>query len=1842
MSTDSNIGQILVGRYLLRRLLGSGAHGRVYLADDLGRGGTRVAFKLVEGLVGGGPRDPAESILRWLRHPNWADVLDAGACGAHDYFQVTRYVQGRSLDKLAGPQPVELVWQVLEDGARVLRALHQQGLIHYDVTPGNLLLEPDGDRSAFVLTDGGLAHVGPVRGVARGTPQYMAPEVTEDRGHDHRTDLYSLGLVAYRLAVGRDPFEGGAGDVLGQRRRYDSPRASVVRPELPPELDDLIADLLARDPNARPFDGNAVLDRVRDARDAQVPEFTAVEGLAAASGGPLVGRSRQLVRFRRTVRELARHLPAESEARVRGPVSHLTDPVVLVRGAPGAGTTRLVSEFASLARDDELPVMLVAGRERAPDRRGPLRRLVDGLSSLGLGEDEKPEKIRLDLRSNGMQREERAHAANRAIEVVIREVERAAERTPFVLLVEDFADLPSGAREAVRVLSRHLLSRAEEPGRHDASPVSLVVDLGVASPDSLLIPDAMNLQRPVIELDALQYGDLQTMCETRFPGLTMVSEDVARLYETCDGMPSTLVAVMSEAGRRGDLRYDTGRWHWDLSALDAYEIRRGLTPMHAEALGRAGPRTRTLLQQLALVESNLGEPVVRALCERAGLEEIPATTLLSVQAQTTSAAYALANKSIRDELLRTLTEDEVLAHAERLIKTLEAHASPETVLERARLLVRVGRGEDAVRLLHDACDDLTVEDRHATQSVLRTALDADESLARGETRNAIAALLDHGPDAVHLATALASTEIAHERCSNAIAIAQTLQSGQKYRDALDFLKNDIDPGDSAIESSLLHCIRAQVLLATQQLELAHDAVREARLWMRRGRSARHTHPGRVFAYLATTAQMMFFRGRLDRAARLLRRATRYAAKDGSLFKRASVLNNLAITLTSSGRPREAQRYFQRALRLMRLIGDTDGVVFTTLNVARLNYLAGDPLGSASLYKQCAALAQRYALHVTVTKALRALALIFDEGGNPTLALSTLTRALRTAEEKDLAARSARLAWDIAPLAAALGESQAARKALAVSARCARQRVTTECRPMHFITSGVSSLHVGNPARFRRRIELAERHQTDLLGENAPLLPILRSAAVALSQGNFAPDLSARPAPRESGRLIYRALAWMAQAGRNPAQLSVADAPYLVHDRARAGYQPGFEQRIAVELCLHVFTYSRAPLRSEAIADIRARAQRAGEKMILARTCALSSALQDSPLTPDDARRFSQAVSLLGSIPRFVDFGSHGLPKEFDVAVQRHAATVRPITSEETVSVESLHALAHRLLVHSGSTDAPDKRLASALRRVLEATALMKAGADVDALLADMTRNTIEITGAERACVVRLEGDTELQIKVATSATEQDHKVSIEDLSHTVIHRVIVSRQALLLHDVFDDEELLGRPSITALSLRSILCVPMLRGETLYGVMYADNTSAAGSFDKTDLEVLMLFAEQAAAALETMRLVADVQASMEELKAMQDRLVRGERLRVIGELSSGVAHEFNNLLTSILARVQLISLNPLSVELKNDLDLIEKASLDAAEVVRRLQSFSRSQRQADFRPVKIEEMCSDAVEFLRPLWATRRRHGRPAIRVQVRCEDDLDVAGDPTELREVLTNLIKNALDALDDGGDITVSAAERDGEIRVRVEDTGSGVPEELLSKVFDPFFTTKGERGTGLGLALSQQIVERHGGSMTIDRGAGGVGTLVSITLPKLEDSASPVLADTATEDTSEGNGSIKVLVVDDDESVREPLCEYLELSGYEVHAARDGSEGLRAAPAVSPDIVISDVGMPGMDGLELCRRLRALLPELPVILISGWASGIKPVQARRAGARALLAKPFAMQQVTELVTSLTSAARN
>src|SRR5256886_602812 len=273
---------------------------------------------------------------------------------------------------------------------------------------------------------------------------------------------------------------------------------------------------------------------------------------------------------------------------------------------------------------------------------------------------------------------------------------------------------------------------------------------------------------------------------------------------------------------------------------------------------------------------------------------------------------------------------------------------------------------------------------------------------------------------------------------------------------------------------------------------------------------------------------------------------------------------------------------------------------------------------------------------------------------------------------------------------------------------------------------------------------------------------------------------------------------------------------------------------------------------------------------------------------------------------------------------------------------------------------------------------------------------------------------------------------------------------------------------------------MTTGDTVIGVLTL--RSPTRPFGEADERLLSSIGHLAALALRSARLFEERARAYSELASAQDQLVRTEKLRALGEMASGVAHDFNNLLASILGRAQLTLQRLQDPQLRKWLQVIERSALDGAQTVRRLQEFTRTRRDQPFVAVDLNEVVRGALEITQARW----REEAVSRGVMLEVKNDLaalpKVAGDPVELREALTNLILNAVDAMPGGGVLTLTTAVVDGDVVVTVSDTGVGIPSAIRDRIFDPFFTTKGPQGTGLGLSMTYAILERHGARITVN----------------------------------------------------------------------------------------------------------------------------------------------------------------
>ena len=358
--------------------------------------------------------------------------------------------------------------------------------------------------------------------------------------------------------------------------------------------------------------------------------------------------------------------------------------------------------------------------------------------------------------------------------------------------------------------------------------------------------------------------------------------------------------------------------------------------------------------------------------------------------------------------------------------------------------------------------------------------------------------------------------------------------------------------------------------------------------------------------------------------------------------------------------------------------------------------------------------------------------------------------------------------------------------------------------------------------------------------------------------------------------------------------------------------------------------------------------------------------------------------------------------------------------------------------------------------------------------------------------------------------------------------------------------------------------------------------------------------------------------------LERRLQEAKRMESIGRLAGGVAHDFNNLLTIILSYTSHLGAHAAGdAELAEAVKEIRQAAEDGAALTRQLLMFSR--RDA------VTPRVLDLNDAIRARAAVLQRTLGEEVALDVQlAADDCVVELDRGQLEQILMNLTLNARDALPEGGTVTLATERRDGRVCLRVADTGTGMPPEVRARAFEPFYTTKPRgQGTGLGLASVHGIVNRAGGDIEIHPRPGG-GTLISLELPSSTAAPEPLAPD------DEKMGSVAtrgtVLVVEDQEAIRALVRRSLQRAGYDVKSAPHGGAALAAADGDAPDLLLTDVVMPGMSGAELGRRMRERFPDIRVVYMSGHPYELRQEQDV-AEPDAVLRKPFTPDELLDAI---------
>lgn len=412
--------------------------------------------------------------------------------------------------------------------------------------------------------------------------------------------------------------------------------------------------------------------------------------------------------------------------------------------------------------------------------------------------------------------------------------------------------------------------------------------------------------------------------------------------------------------------------------------------------------------------------------------------------------------------------------------------------------------------------------------------------------------------------------------------------------------------------------------------------------------------------------------------------------------------------------------------------------------------------------------------------------------------------------------------------------------------------------------------------------------------------------------------------------------------------------------------------------------------------------------------------------------------------------------------------------------------------------------------------------------------------------------------------------------------------------------------LASAGLRAVVISPLVAQGTVFGVLIAARTQAQ-TFSSNECEFLRQLSDHVALATHQAQLYTTLQQAYDELQQSQQTVMQQERLRALGQMASGVAHDINNAVAPIaLYTDTLLEHEPgLSERARGYLTIIRRAIADVGETVKGMRDFYRPQdRNAALARIDLNPFVSQVIELTRSRWRDQPQQRGIAIAMRTELQQPLSaILGQESEIRDALTNLIFNAVDAMPDGGTLTVRTRSSAETVQLEVADSGVGMDEETRRRCLEPFYTTKGERGTGLGLAMVYGMVRRHGAELEIDSTLHR-GTTMRITFAAAHAAAAAPSQVVTAEAASR---PLSILIVDDDPLVLESLGATLGSDGHKVTAADGGPAGVDTFAEAHGrgtrfDVVITDLGMPHIDGRRVAAAIKAISPATPVILLTGW----------------------------------------
>ncbi len=376
------------------------------------------------------------------------------------------------------------------------------------------------------------------------------------------------------------------------------------------------------------------------------------------------------------------------------------------------------------------------------------------------------------------------------------------------------------------------------------------------------------------------------------------------------------------------------------------------------------------------------------------------------------------------------------------------------------------------------------------------------------------------------------------------------------------------------------------------------------------------------------------------------------------------------------------------------------------------------------------------------------------------------------------------------------------------------------------------------------------------------------------------------------------------------------------------------------------------------------------------------------------------------------------------------------------------------------------------------------------------------------------------------------------------------------------------------------------------------------------------------------------------KKLEKTLIATERVAALGEMASGIAHNFNNVLQMIAAAADAAAAKLATGRVRDSLEAIRRiqdASQRAAEIVRRIKDYTHSDLEGPNETFDLNNLIQEAVDLTQPLWKNLPDSRKYEVRV-ISSGHSL-VRGRPTEIYEVVINLIKNALEAMAEGGVLTIATSEEQDKVHLKVSDTGHGISDKNLSRIFEPFFTTKGFQSSGLGLASSYGIIKKHQGEIKV-ASLPGFGTTFTAILPRAEEPAHTGLVPKGPDLLAK----LRFLMIDDEVNVLKAMEMFFDDTDVEIVTSPSAAGGLELYRAGSFDVVLCDLGMDDMDGWEVGKQIKHFClqerrQKTPFLIYTGWNKQFCREKLEESGVDRVVLKPISCEELLRILKESTES---